>query len=346
MRAVQLMGMLGRGVRHLLIAHDGRHEALRQLGPEVEREVIAFGPAGGLWRRLRAMRELLREARPDLLLTYNWGAVEWLLAARLERFRAVVHHEDGFGPDETERRLWRRNGARWLLLRQAEAVVVPSRRLERIARREWGGGRRVVYLPNGVDLRRFAPAARKPGDETVFVCVGALRPEKNQVLAVEALARASCRNRARLVLVGDGADRGAILQRAVELGVQDRVEMVGAVTDTAPYYRRSDVFVIPSRTEQMPLSLLEAMATGLPVVGADVGDVAQMVADDNRRWIVPAGDAALLARAMDEAALDPAARAVLGLANRRKVERDYEKGSCYGRYCELYLRVVRGLQTV
>lgn len=343
MRAVQLMGMLGREVRHVLLAHDGRYEALAQAAEDVDWVPASVTLDGGPWARARAMAGFLRESRPDLLLTYNWGTIEWLFAARLAGLRAVVHHEDGFGPEETEHRLRRRNLARRVLLRFARAVVVPSRRLEAIARREWGSGSRLRYLPNGVDTVRFTPGAREGGrpGETVFLCVGALRPEKNQVLAVEALARASCRERARLCLVGDGPDRADIAARALALGVQDRVELAGSVTDTAPWYRRADVFLIPSRTEQMPLSLLEAMATGRAVVGTDVGDVARMVADENRRWIVPPGDAASLARVLDEAATDPSACAALGEANRAKVEREYDKERCYAEYCRLYLEIAQ-----
>lgn len=336
-RAVQLMGMLGTRVRHVLVAHDSRFAALDQIAPDVDAVRVERRFDGGAVARLRAMVAFLREMRPDLLLTYNWGAVEWLLAARLVRLGAVVHHEDGFGPEETGRRLWRRNLARRVLLRFARAVVVPSHTLETIARREWGVRDRLRWLPNGVDVTRFRPGPADGATTTTFLCVGALRPEKNQILAVEALARASCRERARLLLVGDGPDRAGIVARATALGVQDRVELTGAVADTAPCYRRAHVFVIPSHTEQMPLSLLEAMASGLPVVGTDVGDVERIVTDENHRWIVPPGDAARLARAMDEAAMDPAARTAIGAHNRDKVLREFSKDECYGAYCRLYL---------
>ncbi|MDA0375200.1 MAG: glycosyltransferase family 4 protein [Planctomycetota bacterium] len=337
-RAVQLMGMLGPDFRHVLFAHDGCYDALRQASGEVAWDPLELDLSGGALARLRSMRRQLRAIRPDALLTYNWGSVEWLMSARLSGCRAVVHHEDGFGPDETERRLPRRNLARRFLLRAARDVIVPSRGLETIARREWGCGARVRYLPNGVDVARFHPAdgERRYADETVFVCVGALRPEKNQVLAVEALAQAACRERARLVLVGGGPDESMIRSRVAALGLGARVTFHGKVQDTAPCYRDAQVFVIPSNTEQMPLSLLEAMASGLPVIGTDVGDVRAMLAEPNRELLVRTGDAAGLAGLMDRVAADASLRAELGAANRARAASEFDKEACYGRYCDLY----------
>ena len=118
--------------------------------------------------------------------------------------------------------------------------------------------------------------------------------------------------------------------------------MSGVVPDPAPEYRAFDLFWLSSDTEQMPLSLLEAMASGLPVVATDVGDVARIVAPENRRFVVPAGDADALARAFDELAADAGLRAELGSANRERVVQEFEIGECYGRYVELYLETVRG----
>ena len=345
LRAVQLMEMVPPSIQHELVAADGCFDALKQAAPAVPWSGVPLRFDGRLPSRIRAMRRFLAARQPDLLLTYHWGAIEWVLAARLAGVRAVVHHEDGFGPEEVERRLWRRNVARRYLLRWVTRLVVPSFRLAEIAEREWHAGDRLVRLPNGVDTARFAAATRSgaaPGRDLTFVCVGVLRPEKNQGLAVEAFARARCRHVARLVLVGDGPLAPAIRARADALGIGDRVLITGMVQDTAPYYQDADLFLLPSRTEQMPLSLLEAMASSLPVVGTDVGDVAAIVAGDNLRWIVPPNDAEAFARAIDEVAGDAAARLTVGTRNREKVEQEYDRRICYGDYCSLYLDLATG----
>jgi glycosyltransferase involved in cell wall biosynthesis len=343
-RAVELMAMTPPGTVHEAIALDGVHEALERVADGVRCEVLEPHVRGGLPRRMRRMRDFLAERRPDLILTYNWGSIEWLGAARWAGHRAVVHHEDGFGPDEAQRQLRRRIWGRRAFLRAAAAVIGPSLTLHDIARRVWRqSDDKVVYLPNGVDLARFRPRAdRASGGAVVFGCVGRIRPEKNQALAVESLARMSDRTRARLRIVGDGPELDAVVALSRRLGIAERVAFVGNALDTAPEYRHLDAFLIPSRTEQMPLALLEAMASGLPVVGTDVGDVKQMVAEENRAWIVARGDSDALVAAMERLAGDAELRADLGRANRARAEAAFDVVKCYGRYVDLYARVAAG----
>jgi glycosyltransferase involved in cell wall biosynthesis len=225
-------------------------------------------------------------------------------------------------------------------------VVVPSRVLERVATGAWRQpAERVRYLPNGVDLRRFVPRP-EPGAGAVHagVVIGnvaTFRAVKNQAMLVRALA--SMRERtARLLLVGDGPDRAACEALAGELGVAERVTFAGTAEDTAEVYGGMDVFALSSRTEQMPLVVLEAMACGLPVVATDVGDVREMVAEPNRELVVGRDDVAGMAAALDRLVGDGALRAELGAANRRRCEEQFEAGACLGRYAELYERVARG----
>ncbi len=343
MRVVTLMPMMPDGTRHLVYPLDGNFDCLvRMPGPA---EVVRIGdpaPTGKPWGRVKQMRQLLRRERPDLLMTYNWGSIEWVLAGRLERI-PMVHHEDGFGPEESakmlKRRIWFRRG----FLRHCEAVIVPSRNLFEIGRRHWKQPEsRLRYLPNGVDLQRFAPAD-SPSERShlVFGLVGRIRPEKNQALAVEAFSRARCRSRSRLRLVGDGSEMDAVRALAAERGVADLVDFIGDVRDTAPEYREIDVFVISSRTEQMPIALLEAMATALPVVGTNVGDVRSMVSEPNREWIGDLHSPDALASAFDRMAEDAAVRRELGAANRAKVESEFELDACFGAYIQLYLDVLK-----
>jgi hypothetical protein len=113
---------------------------------------------------LRRFRSTIRAARPDLLLTYNWGAIEWALANRLAPLCRHVHFEDGFGPDEADgRQLARRVWLRRLALSGRSEIVVPSRLLERIARERWRfAARRVRYIPNGVDCSVASACCLRP----------------------------------------------------------------------------------------------------------------------------------------------------------------------------------------
>lgn len=335
-RAVQLMRHLGPGFRHVVMAMDGRTEAREQLPPGIDCTFAAPPHKGGFLATRRAQRRWLRTQSPHLVLTYNWGAIETAAAARSLRL-PLVHHEDGFLPDEVARRLRRRSWLRRFVLRGVP-VVVPSLVLQRIATAEWrlpAGD--VHHFPNGVDLARFHPAP--PGRDLVVGAVGGLRPEKDHDNLLRALARLPADVRA--TVVGDGALAGPLRALAQQLGIDGRVEFVGAVTDTAPWYAKFTVFALSSRTEQMPLAMLEAMASGLPVVATDVGDVRAMLPADAADLVVPPADPMALAAALQRVLADPGRCLRLGGENRRVVAQRYEAGQCLQRFAALYAATAR-----
>jgi glycosyltransferase involved in cell wall biosynthesis len=335
-RAAQVLSLWQRH-RHVLIAMDGRTDCCARIAPGVAFELQPPPARRSMLATALAMRARIRALQPALVLTYNWGAIETLLALRTLRAPPAVHHEDGFGPEESERLLRRRSWLRRLLLPRARALVVPSARLRATALGAWRQpASRVRLLRNGVDLQRFQPRPHASRGHVVIGAVGGLRSEKDQQLLLRAYARCARRDAARLVLVGDGPDREALARLAGELGIGGQVEFRGFVTDTAPVYTELDLLALPSRTEQLPIAVLEAMASGLPVVATDVGDLRQVLAAGSERWLSPPGDALAFARSLDEAIGDAALRAELGAHNRARCEQEYEQSVCYGRFVELY----------
>lgn len=328
-RAVQLMQRAGPGVEHVVMAMDGSTGAA-ELAGGLSLQVVAPPPRGGLWATMRRQRTWLRAERPDLVLTYNWGAIESVWAARSLRL-PLVHHEDGFLPDEVAVRHRRRNWLRRWLLRKVP-VVVPSTGLLAIATREWGM-QHAQHLPNGVDLMHFQPTAHAPSPEFVFGTVGGLRPEKDHATLLRAIAQVPG---VRLLVVGDGPLRASLQTLANELGVADRVEFAGATHDTAAQYRRMDAFVLSSCTEQMPLVLLEAMAAGLPVVATDVGDVARVLPASAQPFVVPPGRPEELAKAMARLSGAPQKAGELARDNRQRVAEHYEGAQCLDRFLAVY----------
>lgn len=336
-RAVQLMHHLGDSCEHVVLAMDGNTDARAMLREDVAVQFAERPTARGFLATRRAQMQWLREQQPDLVLTYNWGAIESVAAAKKAAL-PIVHHEDGFGPEEAQARLRRRSWMRRWLLRGVP-VVVPSLVLREIARTEWRLRENDVrHLVNGVDLDRFAPNC-EPVPGLVVGTVGGLRPEKDHHNLLQAFAQ--CPDSVRLCLVGSGALESELRELAEQLGVSSRVEFAGQTNDTSASYRSMDLFVLSSRTEQMPIAMLEAMATGLPVVATDVGDVRQILPDDADACVVPREDSDALAEAMRLVLADEDLRSRLGQRNRRIVEQHFESSVCLERFCAVYRAVMR-----
>jgi glycosyltransferase involved in cell wall biosynthesis len=167
----------------------------------------------------------------------------------------------------------------------------------------------------------------------VIGTVAALRGEKNLARLLRAFAL--LQQPARLVIVGDGPERAALEALALELGIADRTSFTGHLASPQDAYRHFDLFALSSDTEQMPLSVLEAMASGLAVAATDVGDVATMLAAENRPFVV-ARNAAALAEAMAALLADPARQRAIGAANRARAERDYDQETMFQAYAALF----------
>lgn len=319
-RFTTLANRLGGQFRHSVVAMDGQQQARALLDLALDVRFPAVGVVkGDTLGNLRRFRTALREIAPDLLVTSNWGSIEWALA-RIGTGVPHLHMEDGFGPDERERQLPRRVLARRLLLRRA-TVVLPSRLLWGIATETWRLPQsRLRLLPNGVDLARFAAVRPREGRRSVVIgTVAALRPEKNIARLIRSLARLPAVVPARLVIVGDGPDRASLESLARTEGVSGRVEFAGHRADPAPFYAGFDIYALSSDTEQMPLTVLEAMASGLPVAATDVGDVANMLDAANRPYVVAREDGAL-ADALAVLVTRSDLRTALGAANQARAK--------------------------
>jgi len=338
MRFAQLARLHGERYRHTVIALDGKTDmAARLSGLPVACRQLQFDKRRPLqtWQRFGAT---LRAMRPDVLLTYNWGAIEWALINRLEGIARHIHIEDGFGPEEASRQLRRRIWARRLALSgKNTTVVLPSRNLERIALDIWSlAPKRVRFISNGIDCPRFAAVARGNSDGHIVIgTVASLRREKNIARLVEAFAKIASQRApgaSELLIVGDGAERQGLEQLARTLNIAGNVRFAGQSDRPEDWYPQMDIFALSSDTEQMPLSVLEAMAAGLPVVSTAVGDVAQMVSTENRDYVIPAQNfTAALARLVD----DGAARRSIGLANEKRARENFDENVMAANYAAL-----------
>ena len=325
---------LGPTVEHIVVPLDGSTEAQVLLPPGAIIDVVAPPnlPEDGPLARLRAIRGFLRRTGHGVVLTYNWGAIEWCLANRMFGTAPGIHCEHGFGADEADRPLRRRSRFRQLALGGSIPLVVPSQTLRRVAVEEWGiADGQIRFVPNGVDpgdiARRIAdssePLSRRD-EEILLGCVAPLRAEKNIARLLRSFAAiAGDDPRWRLVLAGDGPERGRLEIVAQQLAIRHRVQFLGWVADPVNVLASVDVAALSSDTEQSPFSVLEAAAAARPVVATDVGDIRAMVAEANRPFIVAREAEDRFIEALRCFGDDAALRRHVGAANRDHVAMRY-----------------------
>jgi glycosyltransferase involved in cell wall biosynthesis len=341
MRTINLIAGFGDELRHSILAMDGRTDAAGRLPKGAPVRILPSLPKAGSIATARRLRDLLRAESPDLVLTYNWGAFDMLLAARSLGFRRVVHHEDGFNADEAQTFKRRRILARRAVLSGVHRLIVPSDRLLGIATRIWKvPADRITLIRNGIRLDQYQPAGPAgssldlrrelgiPEDAPVVGAVGHLRPEKRFERVLDACASLPD---VHVLIVGEGEMRPLLEERAARPELAGRVHLAGYRPDPHRFYRAMDVFAITSDTEQMPVCLLEAMATGLPVVSTDVGDIRSVLPSEQSGYLVPLAEEdlpAAFARHLGVLLRDP--------DNRRRVEERFTFERMLDAYREVY----------
>ncbi len=344
-RAVALMNAFGDAGRHTIISSvPGALDARAAIAANIAvRFPDASPPLTGRpsVARYRAIADYMRGF--DLVLTYNWGAMDAVMARRMfaRGLPPLVHHEDGFNADEALRLKPERTLMRRLAFPAAAAVVVPSVTLEDIARETWKQPHaRVHRIANGIATARYAARARpnaipglrkKPGDVVIGTLAG-LRPVKNLPRLVQAALLIA---QTRLVIVGEGPERDAITAAAAAMGAADRLVMPGFLPDPHRYLGLFDVFALSSDSEQFPISLVEAMAAGLPVATTHVGDVASILPPGQLPFVT-ARDPYALSAALRQLVADKALRVSLGAANRRYAAERYDETAMIAAYARLY----------
>ena len=346
-RIAGIVNRFGDRCRHTVVALDGNADAAARIEPGIDFDILTpdinkRNVPGTLCR----ITGLLRRLNPDILLTYNWGSMEWALVNRFTARLRHIHFESGFGPEESDRQLRRRVLFRRLALARAERIVVPSQSLVSIIDDIWRlDAAKVDLVPNGVDCARFAapPDASlarglvRGANTVVLGTVAPLRAEKNLARLVGAFAKLPDEIDARLLIVGDGPERPALEALAKALGVAGRTVFTGYVDRPEGVFGLIDLFAMSSDTEQMPNALLQAMAGGRAVIATDVGDIRAIVAEPNRPYVVARDDATAYLAGMASLLQDPALRAHLGAENRRRVNEVYSLDSMVAAYERILL---------
>jgi glycosyltransferase involved in cell wall biosynthesis len=302
------------------------------------------------WARLY---RLLRTLQPAIVHTHQTVGRYVYPACWAARQKIIVHTVHSIATGEIHSRFWRRFQG-WAYRRGVLPVSI-AQEVTRTFVQEYGRAP-TLEIPNAIPTERYAPdPARRavwrsqhavPRDALVFTCVAGLRPQKNHRLLLQAFAQAAPQlPDALLLLVGppdrlDPAYAESLKALAQELGLGQRVRFLGSRADVPDILRASDVFVLSSDYEGNPLSVLEAMAAGLPVISTAVGGVPELVQHGATGLLVPAGDACSLAEAIAQLGCDPARRAAMGNTARQTARERFDVRVMSLAYATLYQQLL------
>lgn len=325
----------------------GEIGALRQDFAELDIPVEALNLAGRRpWFSITPVARRFRELRPDVVHTHNpTPHLVGAAAARLAGCPVVVHTKHGRNYPGDRRKVFVNRCLSWL----TDRIVPVSEDAAGVALEIEGIRRdKIEVIWNGIDTQRFAPAPRPPRDRTLRgVHVARLMQEsKDQETLFHAVRRVADQEPGFVLdIVGDGPDRGRLEQLCAELRLSDHLRFHGFQSDVQPFLRDADFFVLSSVTEGLSLTLLEAMASGLPVVATDVGGNPEAVRHDETGLIVPSRSAERLTGAMLQLLRNPARARQMGAAGRRRVEEHFDLRRAAARYEELYRFLLSGKST-
>ena len=354
---VNLLNRLPAGAyRHAVVAlTEVTDFRLRVQRDDVQFIALHKPPGQGFWLYPRVLA-LLRRLRPAIVHTRNLVALEMQIPAALAGVPVRIHGEHGRDVDDLDgssrRHQWMRRIYRPFV---QQYVSVSADLAQYLERRVGVSPSRISHICNGVDTDRFAPPPggrlNIPGcpfdDPGLWLVgtVGRMQSVKGQTVLAQAFVQAlqavpELRDRVRLVLVGAGplrAECEAILSAA---GLRGLAWLPGERHDVPEVMRGLDCFVLPSLAEGISNTILEAMSSGLPVIATAVGGNPELVTAGRTGWLVPAGDAGAIARALVDAATDPARAAALGRAARAEVERRFSLSGMVDAYGALYDRLL------
>lgn len=339
--------------RHAVVCLTDYTEFAKKISnPDVQIIALNKTPGLGLETHL-AIWKLFRRLRPSVLHTYNLSAIEYTLAATIAGVPVRVHAEHGRDASDPEGKNWKHNLLRRLLIPFVDMFVPVSADLQ-----NWL--KTVIHVPerknllinNGVDTRQFKPAQAQPHDQIlpaphfpadcfVIGAVGRIQDVKNHTGLIDAFIQLRelmplHQARLRLAIIGDGPLLPKIREQVASAGLNQVVWLPGARQDVAELMQTFSVFAMSSIAEGTPVVILEAMATGLPVIATKVGGIPEVVIDNQTGKLVDNFDALKFARALSAYVAEPQLMRQHGAAGRQRVESGYSIDAMLHGYTGLY----------
>lgn len=376
LRVLHILNRLDRGGTELIVlkvmeglskvVFEHRLASLRGSDPEFQAvalpdgKLLSAGPVGGGFQfPLFRLARMMRAYRPHIVHSRNWGAIEAIPAARLAGVPVAIHSEHGYELDMLAGLPNRRRVFRRAVYAMADAVFAVTRELRDYhAKQAWISSQRIRVVYNGVDTQKFCPrpdlraAARKrfglSPNRFIVGAVGRMVPIKDHATLLRAVDLMTQRNvNAHVLFVGSGPE----LERTQELAagfaaLAGRVTFIGASDEVPEMLNAMDAFAQPSISEGMSNTLLEAMATALPVIATAVGGNNEVIDNDQSGWLIRTRDHEALASILTRLASQADLRGAFGSAARQRIIERFGLDRMLTDYTQLYLELAsrRGIK--
>jgi sugar transferase (PEP-CTERM/EpsH1 system associated) len=308
----------------------------------------ATGPGSKSRVLVHRFARIIRKYRPHIVHSRNWGAIEAVLAARLVGVPVIIHSEHGYELEMLEGLPLRRRLLRRLAYAAADAVFTVSSDLRAYHARQAGvSPTKIEVLGNGVDSERFAPRPEKklscranlslPQNSFLIGAVGRLVPIKGHTLLIQAAKILADRGiELSVAFAGDGPEFEHLRSFAASAGLSRRVYFLGASRSVPDFLNALDVFVLPSVSEGMSNTLLEAMSSGLSVVATRVGGNTELIEDRVSGLLFGVGEVEELTAHLSSLNENAGVRHALGTSARARILADYRLDCMLDRYRNLY----------
>jgi sugar transferase (PEP-CTERM/EpsH1 system associated) len=313
-----------------------------------DRLYVAGSPELKLQFPLFRLARIMREYRPHIVHSRNWGALEAVVAAKLAGVPVMIHSEHGYEVDMFVGLPLRRRLFRNMAYGMADAVFAVTRELRDFhSRQAWIQPQRIGVMYNGVDTQRFAPSSKSrnamreelgfPQGSFVVGSVGRLVPIKDYLTLLKAAAMLTESGiDVRVLLVGSGPEREK-LQRAASDWLDGRVFFAGDSDRVPEMLNAMDTFVLPSLGEGMSNTVLEAMACGLPVIATKVGGNPEIIEEERTGWLFTPGNVEWLADKLKLLVRDPALIHHVSMTARERAIESFSLDRMLENYRNFYL---------
>jgi sugar transferase (PEP-CTERM/EpsH1 system associated) len=287
---------------HIIVTLTPDHELVSLIDGKISVYCVNKKPGKDLhchWRLFKLFREL----RPDVINTYNFGTIEYHMIAKWAGIPLGVHSDHGRGGDDSAGKNSRNNTVRRFMSRFIDVYVVVSKDLYSWVKNDIRiKTKQIKIVQNGVDLNNYTERLSTKNAFT-FCTVGRLDEIKNQTLMIKAYGQAidvfPKLGETKLQIAGDGPMRDVLKSLVTNLELENNIELLGYREDIANILSQADAFVLSSNYEAMPMTILEAMASHVPVVTTNVGGISHFISEQEATFVEPGNEQLLAEKFID-----------------------------------------------